>query len=260
MPAAAKVDLPSPIPERDAGIEQLLGWVTDACGRQHNPIVAVRRYGYQLDARLELIFANGDHVRVRQRELMGANGLRHVLMAYDGTAIADYGQGGCGKVVSRIIWASEASVHDDELEAFLADVAAFLSRSLNHQSGGLIRRNYRDDGYKAIADLAAANRMRSGARDVEPPALMLDTSADPMALWVPRAQLLAYLRDVRSKADPADVRSLLEAVGWQPVDFQRRQPRGTRRPHARVWVAPVPWDQCPFDLEAAVTDAMETKL
>jgi hypothetical protein len=248
-----KATLPDNMPARGAGAHDLLDWANGAAARAHNPIVAVRRYGFDLDARLELEFEHGERVKVRQRELMGANGLRHVLSAFDGGELPGYNTEQVGRIVNRLIWASEANVRDDDLEALLDDVGAFLQRSL---AEGLYRRDYSRDGAAMLADYTEHNRGRSGERAEPFPITALDTSADPPVLWVPRPGLLGFLRDRKARIDPTDLRAHLESVGWQFVDFHRRLKSGPR-PKARIWVLPADWERCPFDLLAAVEAAVE---
>jgi hypothetical protein len=185
---------------------------------------------------------------------MGANGLRNVLQGYDGGG--GFPNYPCGEIVARIIWASEANIHDDELESLLGDVCTFLRRSLG---AGLLRRSYRDDGSAMIDLLAKVNAKRSGVRSDYPPVCVLDTSSDPPALWIPRGPLWAYLRDVRNKINSSDARGLLEQVGWQWLDAQRRRPGTEHKPKARVWLVPCDWDAADFDLLAAVNDAPEVE-
>jgi hypothetical protein len=242
------VELPKGIPERGQRAEVLLAWATLALDREHNPIVFVRRYGFGLDARLELVMNNGDEVRVHQRELMGANGLRHVMLAYDGTVIPGYDQPRCATVVARLIWASEASVQDDETETLVDDLAGFLNRTL---PSGVVRGRYDDqDGYRLVADFVTANR-RAGC-----PVLGVNQATTPDTVWVSRAALIAYLRETCGKAHPPDVRSSLEKVGWEWQDLQRRNPHdAVRKPRARVYVLRADWDRCPFDLGAELEKA-----
>lgn len=244
-----KAPLPTPIPQRGDSAERLLAWVTNATSREHNPLVAVQRYGYELDARLVLRMENGEKVRVRQRELMGANGLRHVMLAYDGTEIPGYDQASCAKIVARIVWASEATVENDEIETLIDEVSAFLDVALGSE---ILAGRYDDlDGHRLVSDFATANR-RTAAFAV----LALNEAADPPELWVPRGRLVAFLRERNSKVHIPDLRSSLHELGWRWADPERRAPGGRgRKARARIWALPADWNECAFDLAEAVDNA-----
>jgi hypothetical protein len=243
-----KPTLPKPIPERNATPADLLAWVTKATCRTHNPLVAVRRWGHGLDARLVLAMRNGDELRVRTRDLLSATGLRNVLVAYDGTVLPAYG-GGAELIVARIVWAADLSIADDELDTLVLDVDRFLTRSLIPDSGvaQVERRDYAEDGYAVIADFLRSNRGRSGDPREHPPPLLIFDASDS-SLWVPRGALMTFLRSVRPKAADSDVRALLEETGWCWINLQRRQPRGDNRPIARLWLVPIPWPASSLDL------------
>jgi hypothetical protein len=249
----SKVQLPEPLPARDEPPERLLAWATAALRREHNPIVHVQRFGLDLDARIMLSFADGEW-RGRQRELMGANGLRHVMLAFDGTAIPGYDQAACGEIVARLIWAANASVQDDEREALIDDLARFLDVSLTL---GVLHGSYGDDdGYRLVADFVALNRRKLAV----PAVLALDESPTPPELWVPRGGLMDWLRATRQKADPVALRPAIAELGWRWAVFQRRNPGvGDDRPIARVWTVSEKWEVCPFDLAVAVANARERR-
>ena len=242
------IKLPENIPERGETAERLLAWVNKALGREHNPIMFVNRYGLDLDARLELVMSNGDQIRVRQRELMGANGLRHIMLGYDGTVIKGYDQASCARIVSRLIWASETNVRDDETETLIDDLSGFLTQGLGQK---VVRGRYDDDnGWRLIADFVNLNRRARFA------VFGVNEVTEPITLWIPRGGLVNYLRERREKAHAPDVRSLLHKLGWHWQDFQRRTPTDPRRrPIARAYVGRSDWEQCPFDLAAEVENA-----
>lgn len=237
------VELPGGAPARDSDPTDLLAWANLAMERRHNPIAVVRRYGFDLEARLVLVMANGEEVRVRQRDLMGSNGLKHVMLGYDGTVLPGYSQHDRDQIVARIIWASKASVRNDAIEMLVDDVATFIDRALD---AGVVIGDYRVDGYRLVSDFQTRNR-RSGFG-----VLALDSGAE---LWIPRRHLVDYLRDRRPKAHVPDIRSDLDELGIEWRDYQRRQPNGTRKPIARVWTVRIEWEHFPFDLAAAVAQA-----
>jgi hypothetical protein len=242
---SSKIDVPEGIPERGSRAEDLLAWVNIAAKREHNPLIAVQRYGYELDARLVMTMANGDKLRVRQRELMGVNGLRHVMLGYDGTELPGYDQHGCAQIVARIIWASEASVEADEIEALVDDVSAFLDLTL---PSGLIAGRYDDlDGHRLVSDFGTLNRQSKLA------VLALNEATDPPELWVPRSRLVGHLRELNGKIHVPDLRSSLHELGWRWTNPERRPRGGGRKsPKARVWALPVTWERCAFDLAGTV--------
>lgn len=233
-------------PGRRATVKTLLDWV-NAVTKKHDPIAAVRRYGFELDARLVMVMESGEEVKVRQRDLMTQHGLRNVLRGHDGTSLPGYSQYDCGEIVSRIIWASEASIQDDERETLTEDLSTFLDRALT-DGGVLAGANNDSDGYQFIANFIYVNRANKFVVT-----LALDQAVTPHVLWVPRGRLWTHLREVRRKLHVPDLRADIEVIGWQWEDFQRR---GTGpKPHARVWTVPVDWEGCTFDLAEAVRAA-----
>lgn len=239
---------PGRTPDRGARVEDLLEWVNAETKRGHDPIVAVKRYGRDLDARIVLTMASGDSARVRQRELMGATGLRRVLMAFDGSKLPKLTDDQSSEIVSRIIWASETVARDDDRDAMRNDLAFFLDVSL---AAGVVVGRFDDrDGYRLIADFNHLNRRPKVALST----LALDASTG--VLWAHRGLLLNYLREARKKVHAPDIRADIEELGWQFVDFQRRNPTNPKhRPIARVWVVPADWEECPFDLATEVDSA-----
>lgn len=233
-------------PARGAALPDLLAWVNSAARHEHDPLVGVRRYGMTPNARIELHFASGSTLAVKQRELMGTNGLRQVLLSHDGTSIPGYKRPELDAIVARIVWAADTEAADDELDALIGDVDGFIRRSLYAVSGApqVIVRNYATDGYAAIADFGKVNTNRDGTREHAPPFLLFDPEAS--ALWVGRGQLANYLRDHRSRArEASELRAMLESLGWQHADLQLRRRGGdwrNDRKKARVWIVPVPWE------------------
>ena len=252
---AKTVALPEGITSRNAERFEHLRWINEAAAREHNRIVGIRRFGFGLDSRIRIEFENGQYVSVRQRDLLGASGLRNTLMLFDGGLLPPYSASDSTALVARIIWASEASIREDELHQLIDDVGEFLTRSL--REAGVVRHDYSANGYRMIADLLHVNLRRDGGRGTPAPALGYDVGAD--ALWIPRHALAAYLREVRHRLDPSTLRAELEQLGWQAVEFQRRQPTSEGRPKIRVWVVDADWQGCPFDLKTAVGTAPDAR-
>ena len=246
-PRAQESKLTRSAPARGSALPDLLSWVNQAMHHQHDPLVAVKRYGTTLNARIELHFASGATLAVKQRDLMGANGLRHVLLSHDGTSMpSSYKRADLDLIVARIVWAADTEAGDDELDALVGDVEGFLKRSLYAISDKpqVIVRNYRVNGYGAIADFDTQNTNRDGTRETMPPYLLFDHEAG--VLWVGRSHLASYLRDQRARhGDPSELRGKLESLGWQHADLHLRRQGGdwrNARKKARVWMVPVPWE------------------
>ena len=48
-------------------------------------------------------FASGQILMVRQQQLMGTNGLRHVLLGHDGTTLPSYSRAALDQIVARLV-------------------------------------------------------------------------------------------------------------------------------------------------------------
>jgi hypothetical protein len=245
---AEKPKLPEGWPHRGAPAERLLAWVNLGLEREHNPIIAVRRYGVGLTSLIEFTFRTGPSLSVEQSKVTATGGLRNLMLAYDGTVIPGYDQPALNQITSRLIWAANTSAHEDEQDTLVADLSRFLDRCL--EIGVLVGRFDKDDGYGLLRAFVDVNRRLSRA----PAVVAFDQENDE--LWVPRGLLWGWLREVRSKADSMKLRPVIEQLGWRWVDLQRRNPGlGEDKPHARAWAVPVAWDACEFDLEEALKAA-----
>ena len=253
--AKQTTSLPGGRPEFGDPKHAHLRWINAALDRDTNRIVAIQRFGINLDSNVRIEFEHGGFLRTTQRELFSAKGLANTLGAYDGHRPPAYTADDWFTVACSIVRSADTEIRDDDMHQLAADVGLFLRRALSE--GGLLRGDYADNGYGVIMDLAAVNDGRSGSHHALAPALAFDTSAG--ALWVPRGPLAFFIRELRSKFDPHTLRASLQELGWQYANFQRRQPKGHGRPWARVWVVDPGWPACPFDLAAAVENARDAR-
>jgi len=257
---ADKPELPD-LPALEAPASEHLDFANAALRRRWNLIARVRKFGSAAPM-VVLVFEQGDELRLNASQHRYGPGLIDQLVSFDGQlAPAGYSAAQLRVIYAALIRACDVWDVDEQRDVLFGDVNAFLGRCLNaNDQPPIIRPDDCDEDpkqalYRAVRDFQTLNEKRTGHPAEAMPVLFFwhhvpDWHGErPIELWVPRQALQTWLRAVRNWIGYADLRNILHYFGWQERHLQVRNPSDwRRRAHTRIWMVPVPWEDCETDL------------
>ena len=242
---ARKTLLPSPAPPPGSPREEVAEWLTVALALGADHVVAAERYGRHMDARLVLVLASGQRVTFdRAADAFDVSKLAQVVMIATGAQVPPYQRADVLQIAGSIIRLSELLAEADARGEAAEWGRTFLAAAAPNT---LIAQDFatpagRWEALNLLLGFKLGMDLPPYATAAERAAIVLDgATGDRMV------RTSAFGAHVRGMAGHpikwAALHGRMVEVSWQHCgELQQRQPGGTGKAKAHVYIVPAEWD------------------
>lgn len=236
--------LPSNPPGADTGETALAAWVTVALGLGGDPIAGVIRYGKHEDARMVLSLRSGQRIVFdRQADAFDAATLRRRLIIATGATIPHYQSADVQTIATALMRLGEVVAEDDDRAEAREWASSFLVvaernmidvASLGTPAG-------RWEALSVLARWEAPADLPPYALAAERAVIVRDATGKRL---VRTSDVAAHVRGQTGRPISwPSLHSRMVEIGWEhPGEVQQRQPGGSSKLKARVYVVPAGWE------------------